>query len=224
MTSLHAKSPCCQGHIIRFGGRRRQCVVCRRIWRVRKKQRGRKRLRRDTRLAVRYVRYILVAPRLSMDQRQRRLAASADRLQEDTQWLSLPVRPPLIAVADAVRVRAEKRVWTIYLILILIRRSCASRAWIAEPYMREGKESWQGWQDAFTAIPEKTRRAIATFGKRWAPRIGVGGASQRLAPPTLSFPPDRQIARTALAVGIGQAPSHRRISVRARLRNHDQSR
>lgn len=161
MASSHAKSPCCQGRSIRFGKRRRQCVVCRKTWRVRKKRRGRKRLRRDTRLAVRYVRRILVAPRLSTDQRQRRLAASANYLQEDTRWLSLPVLPPLIAVADAVRVRAEKRVWTIY--LILIRRSCASRAWIAEPYMREGKESWQGWQDAFAAIPEKTRRAIAAL-------------------------------------------------------------
>lgn len=161
MTSSHAKSPCCQGRIIRFGSRRRQCVVCKKTWRIRKKQRGRKRLRRDTRPAIRYVHRILGASRLSTDQRQRRLAASADRMREDAPWPSLPAHAPLIAVADAVRIRAEKRVWTVY--LILIRRSREARAWIAEPYMQEGKESCQGWQDAFALLPDKTRKAIAAL-------------------------------------------------------------
>src|SRR5438132_9297316 len=42
MHSWHAKSRCCRAKIYHFGSRRRQCSQCKRTWRIRKKQRGRK--------------------------------------------------------------------------------------------------------------------------------------------------------------------------------------
>lgn len=122
-------------------------------------------MRIDPALAVRYVRRMLPPAAAqhswSKDQRQRRLARSGDRAQHTMPWSPLPSRRPLIAVADAVRIRVEKRIVTVY--FIVIRRACASRAWIAEPYVQEGKESWQGWQEAFAALPEPTRAAIVAL-------------------------------------------------------------
>lgn len=165
MPSSHAKSRCCGAKVIRFGHRRRQCTVCRKTWSIRKKRRGRKRLRTDPSLVIRYVRRTLppaaATRRQSTDQRQRRLVRSGDWLRRTEPWPSLPVRPPLIAVADAVRIHVEKRILTIY--LILVRHASASRAWIAEPYVQEGKETWQGWQEAFATLPGRTRAAIAAL-------------------------------------------------------------
>ena len=42
MHSCHAKSCCCRAKIYHFGSRRCQCCQCKRTWRIRKKQRGRK--------------------------------------------------------------------------------------------------------------------------------------------------------------------------------------
>lgn len=82
-------------------------------------------------------------------------------MQGKISWPSLPSRHPLIAVADAVRIHAEKRIHTLY--LILVRPASASRAWIAPPYVQEGKETWWGWQQAFDALPERTRAGIVAL-------------------------------------------------------------
>src|SRR3989344_1822329 len=50
MDKIHAKSPCCGAKVVRFGKRRRQCRVCEKTWRIRKKRRGRKRIRRSAQL------------------------------------------------------------------------------------------------------------------------------------------------------------------------------
>src|SRR3989339_895570 len=42
MNILHGKSPCCQAKIYKFGGKRKQCSLCKKTWSVRKKKRGRK--------------------------------------------------------------------------------------------------------------------------------------------------------------------------------------
>lgn len=162
MASLHAKSPCCGEKVVRFGNRRRQCAACRKTWRIRKKRRGRKRIRTNPLLAVRYVRRMLPpADARNKDRRQRRLARSGNHLERMLPWPPLPSRRPLIAVADAVRIRTEKRILTLY--LMLVRSASASRAWIAEPYVQEGKESWQGWQEAFAILPVRTMKGIVAL-------------------------------------------------------------
>lgn len=45
MVSQHANSPCCGAKIRRYGGKRRQCLNCKKTWSIRPLRRGRRRKR-----------------------------------------------------------------------------------------------------------------------------------------------------------------------------------
>jgi len=53
MTPIHAKSRCCNAQVRRFGKRRRQCINCKRTWRIRQKKRGRPHTRHSEHLLKR---------------------------------------------------------------------------------------------------------------------------------------------------------------------------
>lgn len=166
MKNLHEKSPCCRGEILRFGKRRRQCKLCKKTWRVWKKKRGRKRKRAEKTLFRKYLNHeiptIYALARIrkgkSEDQRQRDLRRSLKKFVDDTPWPSLPYGEPVISVADAMMITVNKKIYAFY--FVFVRRVLDTKAAIAAPYVKEGKESYEGWQEAFAALPQAVLASI----------------------------------------------------------------
>lgn len=165
MTTLHEN---CGGSIIRWGGRRRRCGRCgatRSMW---KRRRGRKRQRVLRALVHKYVQRemppLSIAARQrtqSKHQLQRALKHSVEYFLLHTPWPAISTKTVIIAVADAVMVHVEKRIYTFY--LILLRPVDDNRAVITKPYIQEGKESWHGWQKAFQTLSPEVHRLIVAL-------------------------------------------------------------
>lgn len=169
MKNLHAKSPCCRGGVIRFGKRRRQCIQCRHTWRIRLKKRGRKKGSASPFLIGKYINkeipscYTLakIKPRKSKDWLERRLRRSLARFINTIPWPAPPTKQPCIAVADAMMIIIDKQLYTFY--FILVRAVSGYLATIMEPYSKEGKESLDGWHEAFNRLPEDVRQSICAL-------------------------------------------------------------
>lgn len=165
MNKLHKKSPCCQGRIIKFGKRRRQCVICRRTWRIYPKKKGRKSKRESSRLVLRYLRHEVPSfyalsrcKKVSKDVFKRRIKRSQIVFLKKTEWLPLPTAVPLIAIADAMVHVINHQVYTVY--FILLRQPRENKAIILKPLIRKGPEVAQGWYTAFRKISVDTRLFI----------------------------------------------------------------
>lgn len=153
---------------MKWGGRRRRCARCGQTVSRWARRRGRKRKRGSVLAAQRYLRgesascAAIARMRLHpADAIERSVRRSRDQFLARAPWPSVPVSVPLIAIADAMMVNTEKRVSVVY--LILVRPVAADRAIIMPPLIQDGKESWQGWQDAFAALPADIRRRIAAL-------------------------------------------------------------
>lgn len=158
MSKIHEKSPCCRGTILRFGGRRRQCAVCKRTWSAWKKKRGRKKIRVSGDLAHRFVSDRLLplrAPRSghrqTKSEREYRLAKSRTWCAEHCPWLPPPKDGPLIAIADGLIKLINGRWHTWY--IILVRSVDGDTAIALPPYDEDGAETVSGWQKAFDNMP-----------------------------------------------------------------------
>ena len=170
MKYLHAKSPCCQGKIIKFGNRRRQCVLCKKTWRIRKKKRGRNPKRKSINLFFKYLKreipslYVLarikrnIINKKSEDQLQRELRYGLNKFLKDTDWPKIPTCRRLIVVADAMVETINKKTYSFY--FILLRTIKSNKAIIVKPYIKLGAESWLGWQEAFHRLPESILASI----------------------------------------------------------------
>lgn len=165
MKKLHEKSPCCHGRIIKFGKRRRQCVICRKTWRVYRRRRGRKRKRESSGMVLKYLRHEIPSfyalsqcRKISKDIFKRRLKHSQTVFLKKTNWLPLPDSQSLIVIADAMLQTVNHQVYTVY--FILVRQPKEQRAIIIEPLIRKGPEVALGWYEVFNKIPINTRSKI----------------------------------------------------------------
>lgn len=182
MKKIHAKSPCCRGEFIRFGSRRRQCVICRGTWRVRKKKRGRKRFRGKPLLIQKYFKKSVGTIHGYADERkksddamQRRFSRGLDHYLNHTPWEFPSSDEPLIAIADAMWHESEEIACTAY--FILLRPVSSTRAWILPPVIVPGKEDGIGWRIAFEEVPDQLKKQIIALvcdGKQ-----GLRGAALR---------------------------------------------
>lgn len=165
MKKLHAKSPCCRGNIINFGGRRRQCILCKKTWRIRKKKTGRKKKRCCEDKLVKYLKN-KTATLSSMSERKN---SSRGKVQNETKrnlnsflknrcWEKIPSNCDLIIVADAMIKYINKEWYSFY--LILIRDTKEDKAIILPPYIQKGRESCDGWYNAVDRIPKETKANI----------------------------------------------------------------
>lgn len=165
MKTLHEN---CGGKVIKWSRRRRRCVSCSTTWSAWKRKRGRKRKRFPSMLAYKYLKreipslsVIAHKHHLSKDHYQRTLQRSLQHFLRHTSWPTIPSGVPLVAIADAMMARVEKRIFTFY--LILLRPHKKHRAIITAPYVKEGKESWQGWQEAFARLSPKALKAVVAL-------------------------------------------------------------
>lgn len=158
MENLHENSPCCGGKVWRDGIRRRRCSICKKRWRIYQRRRGRKRLRASPVLFKRFMDGSLpnlskyaVKRNVSVRTMQRRLTASRDAYLQRTSWPEIP-KGGLIAVADATIWQIANKYHTSY--EVLLRPIESDVAVITPPYWQIGKETINGWHNAFSTLSE----------------------------------------------------------------------
>lgn len=155
MPLVHAKSPCCRARVVRFGSRRRQCVQCKRTWRIRSKKRGRKPVRVHPN-----VEKIAFASSESLRHQAKRLKKGRELLRRRhsqvmdklIKKLPSPQAPPgpLIAVIDGWIQFFDQRAYTLY--LILLRSTHSTRAALTQPVILAGHEDIHGWSKVFSLL------------------------------------------------------------------------
>lgn len=172
MKLLHEKSRCCAAKIIRFGGKRRQCVACKKTWRVHPAKRGRKALRKQENYLRKVfcqgfaVKQIPFHSNLSISTIYKRF----NRNLEDVINRKRIVRirgQKLILVIDALWQYFKGELWTLY--CVSIRSVTSGKAIILDPVMRLGKENAATWNDIINELSPGVKnrvRAIVSDGIR----------------------------------------------------------
>lgn len=169
---MRLKSPCCGEAVRRYGERRRQCLGCKKTWRVRRKRRGRK-IRRnqptsnDQQLLKRYLNHAVGSmarhaessfyPDASTLHKRMQVARDAFLARP---WHELPPGK-LILIADGLQYQHQYRYRTMY--LVLVRSPKATEAVILPPTVYPGKESQSGWNQALASLDPATRQRIAAL-------------------------------------------------------------
>lgn len=181
MTTQHAKSPCCQEKILRFGKRRRQCMRCKRTWRIRQKRRGRKRLRIHPEYVQRYLArssscYSTYSARhLSYRQFNYRVLRSRSLFLQAEPRQTIPIKTRCVAVVDAMIHKVCGRYYTTY--VVLIRPIEGTEAIIYEVLTFPDYENGARWMYLLTEfIPQELRCQIVALicdGARIFPRIAA---------------------------------------------------
>lgn len=164
MPIIHAKSPCCQEVIYRFGSRRRQCRACGRTWRIRRKRLGRKPKRSSFRIPGRVLaRYAKITA--WAESRHIGAAAASERMQRALRrFLDRPQklpRGPCALLGDGLYFKFKRMDWVMYVMAVKSVRS--HRARFLDPVLLPGKESCQRWRMAVATIPQETERGIRAF-------------------------------------------------------------
>ena len=178
MNKLHEKSPCCRAKIYKFGGKRRQCSVCKKTWTVWAKKRGVKPSRPNHNLLEK----VLVKKRslLSLGMTKKSLAKSSlsAKLAKAMQSCLKNIKSPLpsgdncILVVDAAWFQFKKVRWTLY--LGAVRNVDSNKADILEPKLVCGRECHLGWRDYIDSLPEEIKqpiKAVVSDGFRGVDRI-----------------------------------------------------
>lgn len=149
-----------------FGSRRRQCIQCRKTWRVRQKKRGRKRVRAHSNLCIKYLQHATASmwarSKVGKDSErllQLRLKRSRDVFLQKADWLETPKgEERLIAIVDAMIFYWQRKKYTCY--LILLKRSEDTHAIITPYYLLPGGETLRGWRYVLDQLPENTLARI----------------------------------------------------------------
>ncbi len=167
MMNQHAKSPCCHASVRRYGKRRRQCVRCRKTWRVRQKKRGRKRVRPNRSLLWKILGGS-VSIRAAAQRQNRDRSVVGKRIRAMQQSFAcnhahdeLPAGP-LILLIDALWVyfRKEGR-FTLY--LMALRSIQGTAAYFLNPVLLPGGECLDDWEQAIATIPSDVRKRICAM-------------------------------------------------------------
>jgi hypothetical protein len=159
MTPIHAKSLCCGAQVRRRGGRRKQCIHCKRTWRIRQKKRGRKRTRHTKALLKRILvdRHTLAQEAHNFRVRTVSIAARFAvvlRTYVATPPPRLP-KGPHVLIVDGIYFKFERKEWVLYLMAVKPARS--RRMYFLDPVLRQGREKIEVWHEAVGSVPEGTR-------------------------------------------------------------------
>ena len=164
MNMKHAKSPCCRAQIRRFGGRRRQCIHCKKTWTLRPKKRGRPSIRISQAILKKvflqsYTLRQLTSKRLRVDLPafRYRFRQALHRFVARPCPQSLPPGP-LVLLADGLWFKFGGKPWILYLAAL---KSCSgNRAVFLDPLLLPGKEGASKWKQVLDAIPAKVQLRI----------------------------------------------------------------
>jgi hypothetical protein len=164
MNILHGKSPCCQAKIYKFGGKRKQCSLCKKTWSIRQKKRGRKAKRVNPDLLEKVLgkgrKIAHIADRKgsvgspALSYRLKKSMAAKPRLNEyPIGWL--------ILIADALWFELESKRWTLY--LLAVRSTTGGLAHFLDPILLPGRETGTGWSEALASMPPQIENRIVAL-------------------------------------------------------------
>src|SRR3989338_3162138 len=163
MAPQHAKSPCCSAPVRRFGKRRRQCILCKRTWSIRKKKRGRKRTRHTEALLKRILFHVHTLAQERLNFRSLQDVSVAARLAQALRTYVAAPSPPLpngpyALMVDGVYFKFERKEWVLYLMAVKPVRD--HRMYFLDPVLIKGRERLEAWYEVIDTIPTETRRQI----------------------------------------------------------------
>ena len=163
MTPIHVKSACCDALVRRFGKRRRQCIHCKRTWRIRKKKLGRKRTRHTKALLKRI---LIDGNTLTQEKRNfhglRSVSIAARFAQALRAYVRAPAprlpKGPYTLIIDGVYFKFKRKEWVMYLMALKPVRS--HQMYFLDPVLTQGREKLEEWYRAVDTIPMETRKQI----------------------------------------------------------------
>lgn len=167
MNTKHEKSPCCQVKIYKFGGKRRQCSLCKKTWTVWPKKQGRKSLRPNRSLLKKVLikKQSLYAGEIT--HRNISEAGLSFRLKKSLNYYlshSDDVKIPegrLILVCDALWFQFKGAKWTMYVAIVRPINNC--QAVILEPMLLPGRENLKDWKIYLNKIPDDVKNRIKSM-------------------------------------------------------------
>lgn len=163
MKILQEKSDCCGTKIVRFGGKRRQCVACKKTWRVHPAKRGRKALRKQRNYLNKVfchdfsVRQLAVHSNLSVDAIYKRFNNHLADLIGRGRTIRVNGRK-LILVIDGEWQYFKGGLWTIY--FVSVKSVDSNIVTIFDPVMLPGKENFVDWDDILNNLPLGIKRRV----------------------------------------------------------------
>lgn len=167
MTTQHTKSSCCQAAIIKYSERRRQCKQCKKTWRRYKHKRGRKRKRANYQVVKKL---LLKGQRIAdrkIDYPHLKERALAKRIERSIQsFVSKPRQYPklkgkYILLSDGLWFHFGGCDYVLFLLLLKPRRR--NTAYLLDPVIFPGKETYSNWKSALATIPENIRKRIISL-------------------------------------------------------------
>ena len=163
MKLLNEKSQCCGAKIIRFGGKRRQCTVCRKTWRIYPAKRGPKPRRKQCDYLKKVfnhgfkVKQLSLNSKLSTDVIYKIFAHNLDSVVKEKRIIRIR-GPKLILVIDAQWHCFKKELWTLY--FMAIKSTESQTVTILDPILRRGKENAATWNEIFNQLPISIKNRI----------------------------------------------------------------
>lgn len=163
MKIIQEKSKCCGAKIIRFGGKRRQCIACRKTWRVHPAKQGRRALRkRDNYLRKVFcqgfsIRQIASGSNLSVDAFYKRFHNNLDRIINQKRIIRVRGQK-LILIIDALWQYFKGELWTLY--CLSIKSAASQKVILLDPTLRLGKENATTWGHLINQLPSSVKRRI----------------------------------------------------------------
>lgn len=162
MAPQHAKSPCCNAPVRRFGKRRRQCIDCKRTWSIRQKKRGPKRVRTARSLVERVlIDGYTLKQEAKHFQNLKRSGIAKRFAQELARSMGTPLHlpcGPYVLIVDGVYFKFQRKEWVLYLMALKPLRS--HHMYFLDPVLIKGRETITAWEQAIATIPTQTKKQI----------------------------------------------------------------
>lgn len=165
MTILQEKSKCCGAKIIRFGGKRRQCIACKKTWRAYPAKRGRKGSRKQNNYLHKIfcqgflVKQIAVHSNLSVDAIYKRFNKNLAGIVNRERVVRIRGQK-LILIIDAQWHYFKGNLWTLY--CASIKSTSSENVTVLDPILRLGRENATDWNCIINGLsPAIKNRAVA---------------------------------------------------------------
>jgi hypothetical protein len=165
MKLLQEKSQCCGAKILRFGGKRRQCLVCKKTWSVHPAKQGRKTLRPQPSHLEKVFKYgfsikqISVHSKLTTDALYKRFGASLSKTVKKKRIVRIH-GSKLILIIDAQRRHFRGVPWSMY--FMAIKPNDSTSVTMLDPVLRVGRENSTVWRLLIDELhPSVKKRIIA---------------------------------------------------------------
>lgn len=143
MNILHGKSLCCQAKIYKFGGKRKQCSLCKKTWSIRQKKRGRKSKRINPDLLDKVLGKGMKVTHIADRKGSVGQSALSSRLKKAMKAKSRSNKYPigwLMLIADALWFELNGERWTLY--LLAVRSTTGGLAYFLDPVLVAWPRDW----------------------------------------------------------------------------------